>query len=86
IRYDVNKWLSFSNRTEYFTDPDGLRVVSGAGQDLWENTITAEIRPFKNIITRLEYRYDASNKDVFTKEDAAIDHQNTIAMEAIYVF
>lgn len=86
IRYDVNKWLSFSNRTEYFTDPDGLRVVSGTSQNLWENTITAEIRPFKNIITRLEYRYDASNKDVFMREDAAIDHQNTIAMEAIYVF
>jgi len=86
IRYDVNKWLSFSNRTEYFTDPDGLRVISGTSQDLWENTITAEIRPFKNLITRLEYRYDASNKDVFMKEDTAIGHQNTIAMEAIYVF
>jgi hypothetical protein len=86
IRYDVNKWLSFSNRTEYFSDPDGLRVTSGTGQDLWENTITAELRPFKNIITRLEYRYDASNKDVFSKDGLTADHQDTIAMEAIYVF
>jgi len=86
IRYDVNKWLSFSNRTEYFSDPDGLRVVSGIGQDLWENTITAEIRPFKNLITRLEYRYDASSKDIFSENGLTADYQNTIAVEAIYVF
>jgi hypothetical protein len=86
IRYDVNKWLSFSNRTEYFSDPDGLRVASGTGQDLWENTITAEIRPFKNLITRLEYRYDASSKDIFSKNGLTADCQNTIAVEAIYVF
>jgi len=86
IRYDVNDWLSFANRTEYFSDPDGLRVTSGTGQDLWENTITAELRPFKNIITRLEYRYDSSSKDIFTKNGETSDHQNTIAAEAIYMF
>ncbi|MCK9614203.1 MAG: outer membrane beta-barrel protein [Candidatus Omnitrophica bacterium] len=86
IRYDVNNWLSFSNRTEYFSDPQGLRVVAGTPQDLWENTLTTEVRPFKNIITRLEYRYDASSKDVFTKNETPIDHQSTIAAEAIYIF
>lgn len=85
-RYDVNNWLSFSNRTEYFTDPYGLRVTSGTGQDLWENTLTAEVRPFKNLITRLEYRYDASSKDIFSENGLTSKSQNTIAAEAIYLF
>ncbi|MFA5272133.1 MAG: porin [Candidatus Omnitrophota bacterium] len=91
VRYDVNNWLSFSNRTEYFSDPDGLRNVGGLstalGQDVWENTLTMELRPFKNIITRLEYRYDQSSENIFTKNDAeAAGHQSTIGFETIYAF
>ncbi|MFA6282071.1 MAG: outer membrane beta-barrel protein, partial [Candidatus Omnitrophota bacterium] len=91
VRYDVNSWLSFSNRTEYFNDPDGLRNVgslsTALAQDIWENTLTMELRPFKNIITRLEYRYDQSSKDIFTKDNSnAVAHQSTIGFETIYAF
>lgn len=85
-RYDFNKWFSVSDRVEYFADPKGLRVTSGIGQDLWENTFTFEVRPFNNLITRLEYRYDASSKNIFSKNELPIDYQSTIAAEAIYVF
>ncbi|MFA6357924.1 MAG: porin [Candidatus Omnitrophota bacterium] len=85
-RYDVNDKWSFSNRMEYFSDPNGVRVVSGSPADYWENTSTLEYRPLKDLITRLEYRYDHSTSDVYTVGSKAIDHQGTIGLEAIYVF
>lgn len=86
IRYDINKWLSLANRAEYFNDPKGLRVVSGTPQSLWENTCTLEIRPFKNLITRLEYRFDRSSEDIFSKHEKVADYQSTIGVQAIYLF
>ena len=85
-RYDFNDKWSLSNRTEYFTDPNGVRVTSGTPADYWENTSTLELRPYKNLITRLEYRYDKSSQDIYAQGSKLTDHQNTIGAEAIYVF
>ncbi len=85
-RYDINDKWSVSNRTEYFTDPNGLRVVSGTPENMWENTATLELRPYKDLITRLEYRYDSSSANIYTVGSSATDHQGTIALEAIYAF
>ncbi|MFH0855284.1 MAG: porin [Candidatus Omnitrophota bacterium] len=85
-RYDINDKWSFSNRTEYFGDPDGVRVTSGTPADYWENTATLEYRPLKGLITRLEYRYDHATSDVYTVGSKAVDYQSTIGLEAIYAF
>jgi len=47
-----------------------------------------EYRPWKNFITRLEYRYDDANQDVFNDHATGVlnDHQNTISGEAIFIF
>jgi len=86
VRYDFNDKWSLSNRVEYFSDPKGLRVVAGTNEDLWENTVTLELRPYKNLITRLEYRYDQSTAQIYTLNSKSTDHQSTIGVEAIYTF
>lgn len=85
-RYDFNDTWSLSNRTEYFGDSDGVRITAGTPADYWENTATLELRPYKDLITRLEYRYDHATSDVYTVSSKAVDHQSTIGIEAIYVF
>ncbi len=86
IRYDVNEKMSLINRTEFFSDRQGLRVTSGTRQDLWETTFTLESRPYKDFITRLEYRHDESSSKIFTDNQKSVDGQDTIALEAIYLF
>jgi hypothetical protein len=85
-RYDFNDKWSLSDRIEYFADPNGLRIPGAVGQYLWENTPTLEFRPYKSLITRLEYRYDHSTDKVFTVASKAVPYQNTFSFEAIYVF
>ena len=87
-RIDINDQWSVSGRGEYFNDKDGVRVVSGTRAQYWELTGTLEYRPWKNTITRLEYRYDNANRDVFNDHATGVlnDHQNTISGEAIFVF
>jgi len=85
-KYDVNSWMSLVNRTEFFSDRQGLRVVSGTMQDLWETTFTLELRPYKDLITRLEYRHDGSSSKIFTDNQKSADNQDTIGLEAIYLF
>ena len=85
-RYDLNDKWSVSNRTEYFADPNGVRVVAGTPVDLWENTSTLELRPYKDLITRLEYRYDHASDQIYMVNSKAVDYQGTIALEAIYAF
>lgn len=86
IKYDPYDWMSLISRTEFFSDRQGLRVTSGTAQDLWETTLTLEIRPYKELITRLEYRHDESSSKIFSRNQKSIDHQDTLGLEAIYVF
>ena len=86
LRYDPNSWMSLISRTEFFSDRQGLRVVSGTREDLWEQTLTLELRPYKDLITRLEYRHDESSSKIFTSNQKSVDHQDTLGLEAIYSF
>lgn len=86
LRYDANDWLSFTGRLERFDDRDGVRIVSGTQQDVWEATLTTELRLWKDLITRLEYRHDDSDKKSFTNGAKATDHQDTFGIEMIYPF
>ena len=88
LKYDLSDKISLVNRTEFFSDPQGLRLTAGNPQDIWETTFTFELRPYKDLITRLEYRYDESSSNIFSPHTPpkSGDHQDTIALEAIYLF
>lgn len=86
LRYDPISWMSLISRTEFMSDRQGLRIVSGTTQDVWEQTLTLELRPYKDLITRLEYRHDESSSPTYTDNQKAASHQDTIGIEAIYLF
>lgn len=72
---------------------NGVDVVTPAmtgsapiAQTLWETTFTLLYKPVPSLMTRLEYRYDKSNKNTFQIGDRAASYQNTLALEAIYLF
>jgi hypothetical protein len=55
-------------------------------QTLWEITSTLQYKPFKSLTTRLEFRYDKSNQNVFQLGERATSYQPTLSVEAIYFF
>lgn len=85
-KYEVNSWLSLVNRTEFMSDRQGARIVSGTNQDLWETTFTLELKPYKDLITRLEFRHDKASSKIFSNNQKSVDTQDTIGLEAIYLF
>lgn len=100
-KYDVNDWLTLAGRWEYFADPDAARLggINGltrpTSTTFYEMTYTADIKLAKNLLTRLEYRYDQSSESVFdlgNPVDAsgfvigASQSQSTFGAELIYTF
>ena len=90
-------------RGEIFEDAGGTQACAGTGmgfgnaltcfgttgvpQTLWEMTYTLQYKPVPNLITRVEFRYDKSDKATF--EDGALkagNNQSTLAAEAIFLF
>lgn len=55
-------------------------------QTLWEFTGTLQYKPFASLVTRLEYRYDKSNQNVFQVGGRATSYQPTLSLDAIYLF
>lgn len=55
-------------------------------QTLWENTYTLQYKPVPPLITRLEFRYDKSNKNVFEQGSRATNHQETFSVSVAYLF
>jgi hypothetical protein len=67
--------------------PGSCAPGSGAGgQTLWETTYTLQYKPVPSLMTRLEYRYDKSDEKTFLKGTKAVDNQQTLAFEVIYLF
>jgi hypothetical protein len=56
------------------------------GQTLWETTYTLQYKPVPSLMTRLEFRYDKSDHKTFLKGTKAVDNQQTLAFEVIYLF
>ena len=95
VRHDYNKWFSINLRGEFFNDEDGTRATvgatsapSGISQELWEITVTPEIRINQNMVVRLEYRHDESNRNAFFDSGAGDtqDTQDTVAINALFYF
>ncbi len=61
-------------------------LVGFAGQTLWETTYTLQYKPVPSLMTRLEFRYDKSDHKTFLKGTKAVDNQQTLALEVIYLF
>ena len=55
-------------------------------QTLWEFTGTLQYKPFASLMTRLEYRYDKSNQNVFQVGGRATSYQPTLSLDVIYLF
>jgi hypothetical protein len=55
-------------------------------QTVWEFTPTLQFKPVPALITRLEFRYDKSDKNVFLYGSQPTNHQETLSFEVMYVF
>jgi hypothetical protein len=99
VRHDYNKWFSINLRGEFFNDEDFSRASSAGataagpligdqGLELWEITVTPEVRINQNMVVRMEYRHDQSNRNAFFDSGAgdAQDTQDTIALNGIFYF
>jgi hypothetical protein len=83
-RYDITDKLAMAFRSEYFRDDDGSRT--GNIQDLWEITLTAEIKLNDYFILRPEYRHDSSSRRVFDDKSGFSGEQDTFAMNLIFKY
>ncbi|MCZ6799922.1 MAG: outer membrane beta-barrel protein [Nitrospirae bacterium] len=55
-------------------------------QTLWETTYTLQYKPIPSMITRLEFRYDKSDKNTFQDGAGPANNQQTLAIDAIFLF
>lgn len=60
--------------------------AGGIAQTLWENTFTLQYKPFPSLITRTEFRYDKSDKNVFLYGSRPVNNQETLSFQVIYLF
>ena len=60
--------------------------VPGTAQTLWEVTNTLEYRVTPALITRTEFRYDKSNKNVFLDGARASNNQETLFFNVVYLY
>jgi hypothetical protein len=85
LRYQVNDWLAFAPRFEYYDDHDGF--TSGAAQELKAVTITSEQKIKDGLVTRFEYRRDFSNQRFFLKPvNRLVGAQSTFTFGMVYYF
>jgi len=101
-RFAPTDRLAFSPRLEWFRDNGGLRTgavhhVPGITKTLYELTWTNEFKISKNLITRLEFRRDMSDKNVFENQTGCTsgipigslctkNHQDTVLVGVMYTF
>ncbi len=84
VIHDFDDQWGVRFRMEWFKDADGF--LTGTDQKLWEGTATLQYKPTPSLITRVEFRYDKSNKNTFQYGGRAANHQETLATEVIFLF
>ena len=92
VKYQFNPKYAFAARYEYYNDPNGYTTgifdANGVGPHIQEFTATFERRIATHLITRLEYRHDASNQAFFPEGKASnplVSGQNTMAVGMMFV-
>ena len=61
-------------------------AATPVAQTLWEMTPTLQFKPVPSLITRVEFRYDKSDKNVFLYGTRPTNHQETLSFEVMYLF
>ena len=61
-------------------------TVGAQAQTLWGGTFTLQYKPAPSLITRTEFRYDKSDKNVFQRGTDATNNQQTLAFSVVYLF
>ncbi len=85
IKYAPNAKWAVATRGEWFKDHNGSST--GTAQNLGEFTLTLERMLASKIITRLEFRRDMSDQDVFPYRTGLLkDAQNTVTLGMVYAF
>ena len=66
----------------------GFNIATGIGQaqTLWETTFTLQYKPAPSLMTRVEYRYDHSDHNVFLQGDKPVNNQSTLGFSVVYLF
>jgi len=91
VKYAINSKYTLAGRYEYFNDPEGfmtgLGPASGIGQHWQEGTFTFERDIASHIISRLEYRHDATSQPFFQQGTSGlVKGQNTASLGLIFSF
>ena len=60
--------------------------LAGTSQTLWETTWTLQYKPMPQLQTRMEYRYDHSDKNVFLQGNQATNNQSTLGFSVAYLW
>lgn len=93
--YDINSYLQFNGRLEWYRDEDGATVTGGPSANLYSATAGVTITPFPNdhllngLKIRPELRYDYASKAIFGPNAAGEGTdfgQLTGALEAYIAF
>jgi len=58
----------------------------GVRQTLWGGTFTLQYKPAPSLITRIEFRYDKSDQNVFLRDNVGINNQQTLGAQVVYLF
>ncbi len=58
----------------------------GQRQTLWGGTFTLQYKPAPSLITRVEFRYDKSDQNVFLRGSEGINNQQTLGFQVVYLF
>jgi len=61
-------------------------VGIGTPQTLWETTWTLQYKPVPSLMTRIEFRYDKSDHNSFLRGSEAVNNQQTLGFQVIYLF
>jgi hypothetical protein len=85
IKYAFNDKWTFATRGEWFNDHNG--ASTGTPQQASEFTVTLQRMLASKIMSRLEFRRDMSNHDVFPYRTGLLrDAQNTVTAGLVYAF
>jgi hypothetical protein len=60
--------------------------VAGNGLTAWETTWTLQWKPFPALQTRVEYRYDHADHNVYLYGTKAVNNSNTLGFSVAYMF
>lgn len=86
LKYQATSVVALSPRFEYYDDASGF--TTGTAQRLREVTGTIEIKAAENLLWRVEYRGDVSDRAVFPSSNrpAPGKHQQSVAFGLLYSF